>query len=194
MASILASLFWSSGEFMLVGFAVAFPNWRHLTLFAGCLVTATLALFLVVPESARWLLSQGRQEEATAVVRKIAAWNGTKMPDVQLVAQAPAAAEPDLPEAASNEDVYVDVNSGEGSEEPQAQEAACKDTAVLPVSDEEAANKQQASVESLDVSVAADRPATCSQAMVPEKQAVGLFAAMKNTRLLKRTCVMVFTW
>lgn len=68
------------GEFLLVAVAFALPCWRHVTLAAGCLNAACLLLYPFVPESARWMLSQGRVEEATAALQRIAAANGSCMP------------------------------------------------------------------------------------------------------------------
>eukprot|EP00775_Hariotina_reticulata_P004347 gene4347-4600_t len=68
------------GEFLLVALGYALPNWRHLALAAACINVGALLLFPVVPESARWLLSKGRTAEATAILQKLSARNGSHMP------------------------------------------------------------------------------------------------------------------
>lgn len=192
MASITSSLFWSAGEFMLVGLAIALPNWRHLTLLAGGMTVAVLMLYPLIPESARWLLSQGRQAEATAVVQKIAAWNGTKMPDVPLAAQTAAAAQDSG--RADEEDVYIDVTRPGSMSEQQQSTAATKDKDVHAVTGSFADTSRASSPGQNHSSSIAAGDAGKSGAPPPIAQSVGLFAAMRSPRLLKRTCVMVFTW
>lgn len=68
----------------MVALAWALPNWQHLTIAAGAVNAAALLLYPVIPESARWLLSQGKEEEATRLMQRIAACNGSNMPGVPL--------------------------------------------------------------------------------------------------------------
>jgi hypothetical protein len=68
------------GEFVLVGLAFALPGWQHLLLAVGCINAATLLLYPIVAESARWLLSHGRTDEATAILERIANSNKSSMP------------------------------------------------------------------------------------------------------------------
>ncbi|KAF6253767.1 major facilitator superfamily domain-containing protein [Scenedesmus sp. NREL 46B-D3] len=84
VSSAFSGMFWPTGEFVLVGLAYGVHNWRTFTIITGCLSLAGLLLWPSIPESARWLLSQGRQAEATAVVQRIAALNGTRAPPVPL--------------------------------------------------------------------------------------------------------------
>jgi OCT family organic cation transporter-like MFS transporter 4/5 len=73
------------GEFLMVALAYALPNWQHLVLAAACVNVAALLLYPVVSESARWLLSQGRTDEATAILQRIAKGNSSSMPAQALV-------------------------------------------------------------------------------------------------------------
>lgn len=73
------------GEFLMVALAYALPNWQHLVLAAACVNVAALLLYPIVSESARWMLSQGRTAEATAILQRIAKGNSSGMPAQALV-------------------------------------------------------------------------------------------------------------
>lgn len=74
------------GEYILVALAVSVPNWRSLTLAAGAICAAALLLYPVVPESARWLMSQqGKEEKAVQILRSISIRNGSSMPEQHLL-------------------------------------------------------------------------------------------------------------
>eukprot|EP00775_Hariotina_reticulata_P004351 gene4351-4604_t len=85
LANILSLSMFTVGEFVLVGLAYALPNWRHLTIAAGAVNVAALLLWPFISESARWLMSQGRTAEATAVLCTIAKHNGSQLPPQPLV-------------------------------------------------------------------------------------------------------------
>jgi hypothetical protein len=86
-----------AGEFLLVALAFALPACNHLLLAAACINAACLLMYPLVNESARWLLSQGRTAEATAIIQKIAKANKTQMPLKRVVsARWSAAAVADL--------------------------------------------------------------------------------------------------
>ena len=57
------------------------PGWRAQTL-ASCttFLPCVIMPFILLPESARWLLSQGRDEEAMALLRQVAKVNKTSFP------------------------------------------------------------------------------------------------------------------
>eukprot|EP00882_Tetradesmus_deserticola_P030011 GHRQ01033663.1.p1 GENE.GHRQ01033663.1~~GHRQ01033663.1.p1 ORF type:complete len:211 (-),score=47.02 GHRQ01033663.1:679-1311(-) len=78
-------LFFTVGEFLLVALAVGLPAWGHLALVAGAINIAAMLLYPFIPESARWLLSQGKQQQATELLQAIAAANGGHMPQQPLV-------------------------------------------------------------------------------------------------------------
>eukprot|EP00775_Hariotina_reticulata_P013901 gene13901-14019_t len=99
-------MFWATGEFVLVGLGYAILNWRLLTITAGSMASVVLLWSCLIPESSRWLLSQGRSEEATAIVQRIAAWNGTQLPpDVLLVSTHPADSDAQQDPAAATEEI-----------------------------------------------------------------------------------------
>ncbi|XP_061685321.1 solute carrier family 22 member 7a isoform X2 [Syngnathoides biaculeatus] len=76
LTSTLISLLWSVGNMLLALLAYAIRDWRHLML----AVTAPCVLALVscwwLPESARWLLAQGRTTEARECLLRCAKMNG----------------------------------------------------------------------------------------------------------------------
>jgi hypothetical protein len=84
-AAVGSLLLFPAGEFLLVGLAVALPAWGHLEIAAGAINVASLLLFPFMTESPRWLLSQGKQQEATELLQAIATANGSRMPQQPLV-------------------------------------------------------------------------------------------------------------
>ena len=48
---------------------------KHLELFIGCFNLMFLPLWYFMPESPRWLLSNGRKEEAIKVLKLVCKWN-----------------------------------------------------------------------------------------------------------------------
>jgi hypothetical protein len=73
------------GEFVMVALAYALPAWQHLLIACGCINVACLLLYPFVPESGRWLLSQGRVDEARECLQKIATANKSQVPAGPLV-------------------------------------------------------------------------------------------------------------
>ncbi|XP_039093196.1 solute carrier family 22 member 13 [Hyaena hyaena] len=78
-AMVLAQCAFSVGQMALAGLAYAVPNWRYFQI-AGT-APAFLLFFYVwaLPESARWLLTRGRVEEAKQVLQKAASVNRRKV-------------------------------------------------------------------------------------------------------------------
>lgn len=69
----------------MVALGHALPVWQHLLIACACINGATLLLYPLVHESARWLLSQGREAEAHKVLQRIANANKSSMPTQPLV-------------------------------------------------------------------------------------------------------------
>jgi hypothetical protein len=69
-----------------VALAFALPAWKYLMLASACVNVVLLLPLLFVPESGRWLLSQGRMQEATAGLQRLAAANKSRLPQQPLVA------------------------------------------------------------------------------------------------------------
>eukprot|EP00729_Bicosta_minor_P001942 gene1942-22104_t len=77
----LSNFIFPVGELILAGIAYSVPAWRAQTL-VSCLtfVPCLIMPFILLPESARWLLSQGRDEEAMVMLRLVAKTNKTDFP------------------------------------------------------------------------------------------------------------------
>merc|ERR1719184_630868 len=65
---------------MTAVFAYFLPHWRHLQLLFSVPLIVLAGAFWYLPESPRWLLTNGRVEEAEKIVRDIARVNGRVLP------------------------------------------------------------------------------------------------------------------
>ncbi|XP_053716059.1 solute carrier family 22 member 13-like [Synchiropus splendidus] len=82
LCATICHSFYSLGLMMLAGITYLIRDWRilHLVLFSP--LALVLGIFYwVLPESARWLLTQGRKEEAIRMIRWAAKVNGRAAPD-----------------------------------------------------------------------------------------------------------------
>nr|AAQ09528.1 organic cation transporter-like 3 [Mus musculus] len=75
-AVVLAQSNVALGQMVLAGLAYGVRNWRLLQITGTAPVLLLFFYFWVLPESPRWLLSQGRTEEAKQLVQKAALVNG----------------------------------------------------------------------------------------------------------------------
>lgn len=75
-AGTMLQVFFAISVALLGLMAYLIPSWRHLTIASA--LPAVFGLFIVntIPESPRWLASQGRYDEAEAVLKKISMENG----------------------------------------------------------------------------------------------------------------------
>jgi hypothetical protein len=169
-----------------VGLAYGVHNWRTFTIITGCFSVAGLLLWPFVPESARWLLSEGRQAEATAVVQRIAALNGTRAPPVPLKAMQ-ARADP----AAEAEEEGMAADAALHKDADTVVPALPSYTNRLGSGEIEAAAVECAVVGGAGTATVPGLPGT-QQAGAGKR--IGLLDVLRQPKLLVRTLVLVFTW
>lgn len=78
--TFIVSLGWIWGEMVFSLEAYLIRDWFPLQLTAYVPVIVVLVLYFFVPESARWLISKGRVEEAKVIFKDIARQNGKEFP------------------------------------------------------------------------------------------------------------------
>ncbi|XP_030595109.1 solute carrier family 22 member 7-like [Archocentrus centrarchus] len=74
--SVLMSLDWSFGCALLPGVAYFINDWRHLTAAVTSLLFPAMLCWWWLPESARWLISNGKVDTAHFYLSKCATFNG----------------------------------------------------------------------------------------------------------------------
>ncbi|KAH8373945.1 organic cation transporter protein [Drosophila serrata] len=84
LACSVITVFYAIGEVGLAMFAKAFPDWRILLRITYMPSLILLAYFWILPESVRWLLSQGKEERAKGILRRAAKVNKRKLSETML--------------------------------------------------------------------------------------------------------------
>ncbi|KAF4095897.1 hypothetical protein G5714_023500 [Onychostoma macrolepis] len=79
--TILSHCFYAIGLMLLSGVAFGIRNWRILQLVLSAPVGFFCIYYWILPESARWLLTQGKQDRAKKEILKAAQINGRKVPE-----------------------------------------------------------------------------------------------------------------
>ncbi|XP_069049766.1 organic cation transporter protein-like isoform X2 [Lepisosteus oculatus] len=77
---VLLTLSFILGHVLLTGLAYWVKGWRMIQLTIALVSMASVLCCCILPESARWLILQGRAAEATAIVRKAARVNRAALP------------------------------------------------------------------------------------------------------------------
>ncbi|XP_053198584.1 solute carrier family 22 member 13b isoform X1 [Scomber japonicus] len=82
LCTIICHSFYPLGLMILSGAAYFIRNWRVLQWVLFSPLVLVLGIFYwILPESARWLITQGRKKEAIKEVRRAAKVNGRKVPE-----------------------------------------------------------------------------------------------------------------
>lgn len=90
---VLLESFWGVGTLAAAGLAwiiVPTLGWRYLLATSAIAALFVLWVRMRVPESPRWLMSQGREEEARSVLNQVAAENGSPRIETPLTLPPPA--------------------------------------------------------------------------------------------------------
>ncbi|TSK98403.1 Solute carrier family 22 member 13 [Bagarius yarrelli] len=82
--TILSHCFYAVGLMVLSGLAYGIHNWRILQLVISAPILILVIYYWILPESARWLLTQGRQEQAKKIILNAARINGKQVPEYLL--------------------------------------------------------------------------------------------------------------
>ncbi|XP_064109359.1 carcinine transporter-like isoform X1 [Macrobrachium nipponense] len=78
--TVMTCLFYVGGMLLLAGVAYLIRDWVHLCLVTSLPFFAYVIYWWYLPESPRWLLSQGRLQEASTILQKMAEVNKTELP------------------------------------------------------------------------------------------------------------------
>lgn len=85
-AATIITIFYSLGEALLGVLAQQFQNWRNLLRVLYTPALLQILFLFILPESVRWLLSQGREEDATRLLKRAARINKREIPENDLKA------------------------------------------------------------------------------------------------------------
>ncbi|KAL4711293.1 hypothetical protein ACJJTC_019134 [Scirpophaga incertulas] len=80
VANISIAVYFTFAACLLPWIAIGVANWQHYTLITSVPLVLSLLTPWVVPESARWLISQGRIDEAMKILSRFERVNGKKIP------------------------------------------------------------------------------------------------------------------
>ena len=71
LCQVLGNAVWNIGAMIYVGIAYAIKDWHYIYVVQGCFLALTAIPVLIYPESPRFQLVKGREEEALATFKKI---------------------------------------------------------------------------------------------------------------------------
>uniref|UniRef100_A0A3P8WNG7 Solute carrier family 22 member 13b n=1 Tax=Cynoglossus semilaevis TaxID=244447 RepID=A0A3P8WNG7_CYNSE len=81
LCTILCHMTFPVGLMIMSGVAYLIQDWRILQLVLFCPLVVLLAVLYIVPESARWLITQGKKKKATKEIQRAAKVNRRRVPD-----------------------------------------------------------------------------------------------------------------
>ncbi|XP_043286002.1 organic cation transporter protein [Venturia canescens] len=80
VAGVGCQLFFTTGYILTAAFAALIKDWRMLQIAITVPSFVFLVYWWIIPESARWLLTKGRTEEAKDILHKASKENGVEIP------------------------------------------------------------------------------------------------------------------
>lgn len=83
-AGVAVQMFFSFGYIALAGFSHFFADWREFQIAITLPGLVFMCYYWIIPESARWLLSKNRKEEAIKIVKDVAKENKVIVPQAVL--------------------------------------------------------------------------------------------------------------
>ncbi|XP_017842037.1 organic cation transporter protein [Drosophila busckii] len=75
------ALFYSPFTMVMPWMALGLGNWRRFVLFGSLPICFALFSYCLLPESARWLVSVGKIDDALIILQRISRWNRKPLPD-----------------------------------------------------------------------------------------------------------------
>nr|KAG5711190.1 hypothetical protein BaRGS_004834 [Batillaria attramentaria] len=81
-ASSLLAVVWLVGPFLVAGLSYVVKDWWKIQIISSAPLVLSFATWWLIPESPRWLLSEGRIVQGVGVIRKIARVNKIALPPV----------------------------------------------------------------------------------------------------------------
>lgn len=79
--TVMTCTFYTFGIMMLAGVTYIVPNWVEMSLYTSVPFLLYFFYLFIMPESPRWLLAQGRFEDALKILEVMARVNGEKLPN-----------------------------------------------------------------------------------------------------------------
>ncbi|XP_076650270.1 organic cation transporter protein [Halictus rubicundus] len=80
-ANVAYGIFFTLGGVSLPWIAYGVSNWRMFSIITSVPLAFSILTYFLLPESVRWLISQGRIERAVGIIRKIEKTNKRTIPD-----------------------------------------------------------------------------------------------------------------
>ncbi|XP_060072912.1 organic cation transporter protein-like [Ylistrum balloti] len=80
-AGIVTEYFFASGLVILGGLGYAFRQWKYTEIACSAPIAFFLLYWWLIPESPRWLISQGKIDEANKIIKKAAKVNKVTIPE-----------------------------------------------------------------------------------------------------------------
>lgn len=111
-AGVVSMMFFSFGYMLTAAFVYFISDWRQLQIALTLPGVLFMCYYWFIPESARWLLSKRRKDEAVVILERAAKENGVTIPQEvydNLIEETPAAVETDTPKKNTPEPSVLDL-------------------------------------------------------------------------------------